>query len=101
MAFHVVTSTLEIILVVYNTFILEIIMIALFLSLCFLQKPQIPLLTLVLFCFVLFCFVLFFKTGFLCLSQADLELRNLPFSTSQLLGLKACTTTAWLKKPLF
>jgi hypothetical protein len=27
--------------------------------------------------------------------QADLELRNLPASASQLLGLKACGTTAW------
>jgi hypothetical protein len=28
----------------------------------------------VLFCFVLFCFVLFFKTGFLCVALAVLEL---------------------------
>jgi hypothetical protein len=28
--------------------------------------------------------------------QAGLKLRNLPSSASQLLGLKACTTTAWL-----
>jgi hypothetical protein len=28
--------------------------------------------------------------------QADLELRNLPASASQALGLKACATTAWL-----
>jgi hypothetical protein len=27
--------------------------------------------------------------------QADLELRNLPASPYQVLGLKACTTTAW------
>jgi hypothetical protein len=27
--------------------------------------------------------------------QAGLELRNLPASASQVLGLKACTTTAW------
>jgi hypothetical protein len=27
--------------------------------------------------------------------QADLELRNLPASASQVLGLKAYTTTAW------
>jgi hypothetical protein len=55
----------------------------------------------VLFCFVLFCF---FKTGFLCIAlaileltvdQAGLELRNLPASASQVLGLKACVTTAW------
>jgi hypothetical protein len=28
--------------------------------------------------------------------QASLELRNLPASASQVLGLKACATTAWL-----
>ena len=28
--------------------------------------------------------------------QAGLELRNLPASASQVLGLKVCTTTAWL-----
>ena len=28
--------------------------------------------------------------------QAGLKLRNLPTSASQLLGLKVCTTTAWL-----
>jgi hypothetical protein len=48
----------------------------------------------------LFCF---FKTGFLCVAlavleltfvdQAGLELRNLPASASQVLGLKAGTTT--------
>jgi hypothetical protein len=27
--------------------------------------------------------------------QAGLELRNLPASASQVLGLKVCTTTAW------
>jgi hypothetical protein len=45
----------------------------------------------------------FFETGFLCIAlavleltlyQAGLELRNLPASASQVLGLKACTTTA-------
>jgi hypothetical protein len=30
--------------------------------------------------------------------QAGLELRNLPVSASQLLGLKVCTTTAWLSQ---
>jgi hypothetical protein len=30
--------------------------------------------------------------------QAGLELRNLPASASQMLGLKACATTAWLIK---
>ena len=28
--------------------------------------------------------------------QADLKLRNPPASASQVLGLKVCTTTAWL-----
>jgi hypothetical protein len=60
----------------------------------------------VLFCFVLFCFVLFcfFETGFLCIvlagtqfvDQAGLELRNPPVSAFQVLGLKACATTAQL-----
>ena len=44
-----------------------------------------------------------FKTGFLCspgypgthsVDQAGLELRNLPVSASQVLGLRACATTA-------
>jgi hypothetical protein len=65
-----------------------------------------------LFCFVFFffffCFVLFFvsfDTGFFCIAprcpgthfvdQAGLELRNPPASASQVLGLKACTTTTW------
>ena len=55
-----------------------------------------------------FCFVLFFETGFLCVAlvsvcpgtlsvdQAGLELRNLPASASQVLGLKVCATTVWL-----
>jgi hypothetical protein len=29
--------------------------------------------------------------------QAGLELRNLPASASQVLGLQACATTAWLQ----
>jgi hypothetical protein len=29
-------------------------------------------------------------------AQAGLKLRNLPVSASQVLGLKACATTAWL-----
>jgi hypothetical protein len=57
------------------------------------------------FCFVLFCFVLFFgssRTGLLCnpgrpgtcfVDQAYFELRILPASASQVLGLKAYTTT--------
>ena len=57
----------------------------------------------VLFFWVLFFW--FFKTGFLCVAlavleltsidQAGLELRNPPASASQVLGLKACTTSAW------
>jgi hypothetical protein len=47
----------------------------------------------------------FFETGFLyvalavlelTVNQADLELRNLPASASQLLGSKACATAAQL-----
>jgi hypothetical protein len=58
------------------------------------------------FCFVLFCFVLFFQDrvslyspgcpGTHFVDQAGLELRNPPASASQVLGLKACTTTAGL-----
>jgi hypothetical protein len=54
------------------------------------------------FCFVLFCFVLFcfFETGLHSpgctgihsVEQAGLELRNLPASASQVLGLKVCAT---------
>jgi hypothetical protein len=36
---------------------------------------------------------------FLSSFQADLELRNPPASASQVLGLKACATTAW--PPIF
>jgi hypothetical protein len=47
--------------------------------------------------FVSFFFPLvFFETGFLCVTLAVLELRNLPASASQVLGLKACATTARL-----
>jgi hypothetical protein len=35
--------------------------------------------------------------GTLSVDQADLELRNLSASASQVLGLKACVTTAWLE----
>jgi hypothetical protein len=63
----------------------------------------------VLFCFVLFCFVLFcfcfvFRVRVSLCSlgcpgthsedQAGLKLRNPPASASQVLGLKACATTA-------
>jgi hypothetical protein len=42
---------------------------------------------------IAFLFVCF-KTGFLCVALAVLELRNPPASASQVLGLKACATTA-------
>jgi hypothetical protein len=41
-----------------------------------------------------FFFFFFFEIGFV--DQAGLELRNPPASASQVLGLKACATTAWL-----
>ena len=48
-------------------------------------------------------FVLFLKTGFYCVAPAVLELtlvdqdlRDLPASTSRVLGLKMCATNAWL-----
>jgi hypothetical protein len=61
------------------------------------------------FCFVLFCFLVWFglvfqDRVFLCspgcpvthsVDKAGLELRDPPVSASQVLGLKACTTTAW------
>jgi hypothetical protein len=56
--------------------------------------------------------VLFFffsqDTVFLCspgcprihsIDQAGLKLRDLPASASQVLGLNACATTAWLERP--
>jgi hypothetical protein len=69
-----------------------------------------PIGILVFFFFVVLDFLDFFlggegvETGFLCIvlavleltfvDQAGLELRNPPASASQVLGLKACTTTA-------
>jgi hypothetical protein len=50
------------------------------------------------------------ETGFLCspgcpgthfVDQAGLELRDPPASASQVLGLKVCTTTVWLKSGFF
>ena len=50
----------------------------------------------------LFIYLFIFETGFLCIDlavleltvdQAGLKLRNPPASASQVLGLKACTTT--------
>jgi hypothetical protein len=61
-----------------------------------------------LFCFVFLCFC-FLRQGFSdspgcpgthSVDQAGLELRNLPASASQVLGLKACATTAWPKLSL-
>jgi hypothetical protein len=38
-----------------------------------------------------------FKTGFLCVALAGLELRNLPASAFQVLGLKAWATTVRIR----
>jgi hypothetical protein len=66
---------------------------------------EIVLFCFVLFCFVLFCFVLFWDKvslyssdcpGTYFVDHTGLKLRNLPASAFQVLGLKACTTTAWL-----
>jgi hypothetical protein len=43
-----------------------------------------------------FIYLFFIETGFLCVALAVLELRNLSASASQVLGLKACATTARL-----
>jgi hypothetical protein len=61
----------------------------------------------VLFCFVLFCFVLFYFLAFqdrvsLCpgtysVEQPGFELRNVPVSASQVLGLKVFTATTQFK----
>jgi hypothetical protein len=64
----------------------------------YVQGICIDLLFFVLFCFVSFVclfvfFFFFFETGFLCVAMAGLELRNPPASASQVLELKACTTT--------
>jgi hypothetical protein len=64
----------------------------------------------VLFCFVLFCFVLFFETGFLCITLSWNSLcrqgwlgtqKSTCLSTSQVLGLKACATTAQLSSGFY
>ena len=57
----------------------------------------------------LFCFVFQDRVslnspgcpGTLSVDQAGLELRNPPASVSLVLGLKACTTTPGLNKPIF
>jgi hypothetical protein len=51
-----------------------------------------PPLSSLLFIFFILCF--FFEIGFLCVALTVLELRNMPSSASQVLGLKVCTTTA-------
>jgi multisubunit Na+/H+ antiporter MnhF subunit len=53
--------------------------------------------------FVVVVVLVVFKTEFLCVALAVLELRNLPApaSASQVLGLKACTTNAWLIMSFF
>jgi hypothetical protein len=66
--------------------------------------------TCLLFVCLFVCFV-FFKTWFLYIAlavleltvkdQAGLELRNPPASASQVLGSKVCATTAWLTCLLF
>jgi hypothetical protein len=57
------------------------------------------------FCFCLFVCLFVWDDAFLCnpgcpgthsVDQAGLKLRNTPASTSQVLLLKACVTTAWL-----
>ena len=57
------------------------------------------------------CFFAFFRDrvslyspdcpGIHSVDQADYELRNPPAPASQVLGLKACVTTAWLKILVF
>jgi hypothetical protein len=71
-------------------------------------QPPASAFFLFVFVFVFFfvCLFCFFETGFpLCspgcpgthsVDQAGFEIRNLPASASQVLGLKACTTTARL-----
>jgi hypothetical protein len=73
-----------------------------------LYLPGLPPHLLFLFFFSLLFFFLFFQDrvslctpgcpGTHSVDQADLELRNLPASASQVLGLKACATTA---QPIF
>jgi hypothetical protein len=71
------------------------------------DKGKILRVSFFLFVLFYFCFVLFFSVfqdrvslyspgcpGTHFVDQAGLELRNLPASASQVLGLKACATTA-------
>ena len=63
-------------------------------------RTCLPVSALLLF-YVLFCFSIQGLSVLLCLEtcsadQADLKLRDLSASASKVLGLKACTTTAWL-----
>jgi hypothetical protein len=89
----------------------DCILITIFPSNIFICDSRTVLFCFVLFCFVLFCFVLFCfvlfqdRVSLYCpgcpgthsVDQASLELRNLPASASQMLGLKAYTTIARLK----
>jgi hypothetical protein len=60
-------------------------------------------------CLFVCLFLVFLRQGSPCslgrsgthsVDQAGLELRNPPASASQVLGLKACTTTPWLKEAI-
>ena len=81
-------------------------MIYVFMIMLFAVPPLIPPISYVFFSLSLsLFFFFFFETGSLCspccpgthsVVQAGLERRNMPASASQVLGLKACTTTAQL-----
>jgi hypothetical protein len=58
----------------------------------FICKGKKPRIVKTILCFCCW-FGLVFKIGFLCVALAGLELRNLPASASQVLGLETCTTT--------
>jgi hypothetical protein len=54
--------------------------------------------------FLFFCFLFLYSPGSPgthSVDQAGLKLRNPPASPSQVLGLKACTTTAWQRSFFF
>jgi hypothetical protein len=73
---------------------------------CFFYNVDFSLIYLKLLSLFIIIIIWFFETGFpLCspgcpgthsVDQAGFEIRNLPASASQVLGLKACTTTARL-----
>jgi hypothetical protein len=72
---------------------------------CVVRDGSLTLPSIILFVVVVLVLFLFFRDRVLLYSpgcpgthsvdQAGLELRNLPASASQVLELKACTTTAW------